>query len=374
MHPSSILLRRIARLLPLLLASFLVGCGNGSGGAFSTALNSSPGNNNAAGGTNTGNIAATDPLTNPDLILFASGRAQDQTWQYYAMNPDGSGVKAVSGLSGLNARLGEGLAVNQTGTFASLAFDYATGGGTERILVRLSDGKKLLDFIQTSGTLPTVFAANSSGAQVAVAGKPTPGDAYAIYLMAPDGTQKSLIYTPPAGSAITEILFAPNDQTLYFVLIPTGAANLTAQNAVLYQIAASGGAPVKLADISAPITSIHTSRDGTKLAFISLVGAPDFQSAVFTPYTLNADGTGLTKGAVTTLSGFVAYWNVVLAGRPDGFHVLYVSNADGAAEIYDMRPDGTGLTQITFNAAGNSIPGSRQASGSRILTLGGRAK
>ena len=132
---------------------------------------------------------------------------------------------------------------------------------------------------------------------------------------------------------------------------------------MLYKLTA-GGTPVAVANINAPIYSVHTSRDGTKLAFLTYSEAADLSSLTFTPYTLNADGTGLTKGAATTTNndkvdpavrGEVAPVNSSIASRADGFHVLYSDTKSGAAEIYDMRPDGSGLKQITSTAAGNAI-------------------
>jgi Tol biopolymer transport system component len=359
-----------ARLIPALLlsaalASALAGCGGSSGAA-------GPGNTTSGTGTNTGGTtSAANPLTNPDLILFASARTPDSSTRFYAMNPDGSRVTPVASLSKFNARLSEGASLNQSGTFAVLAFDFNTGGGILRQLVKLSDGSTLLQIITSSLSPQTVFAANSTGTKVAVGGSPTSTDAYGIYLMNPDGTQKTQVYALPAGNAISEITLAPDDQTIYFVAFPTTNISF-AGNGTLFKLAPGATAPIALANVDAPIYSLHTSRDGTKLAFVSVVEAADNQSGIFTPYTLNADGTNLVKGSATPLGGFVAPWNVVIASRTDGFHVLYVSSADGAQEIYDMRPDGTGLTQISFNASGSNNPGSRQAILQSVQTLGGR--
>ena len=353
--------------LTLLPAGLLTGCGGGSG-AFSPGLNGVQ----ATQQQQTGGTTAANPLTNPDIVIFASARSADQAWHYYAMNPDGSGLVQLTQLTA-NARLGEGIQLNQTGTYGVFAFDYATGGGTERTLYRLSDGKAFTDIITTFGRVNTVLAANSTGSKVAVGGAPTAGDPNALYVMNLDGTQKTALYTPPAGSTFNEVSYAPDDQTLYFVL-QTPASGETPAAVTLYKLPAGASVPVVMANVGTGIQSVHTSRDGTKLAFISLVSAQDFSSATFAAYTLNADGTGLTKGVSTTQNNFVFPPDISIASRADGFHVLYVSRADGAQEIYDMRPDGTGLTQLTYNAAGNTLPGSRQTtlSGSRILSLGGR--
>ena len=188
-----------------------------------------------------------------------------------------------------------GIAVNQTGTLVTLTIDNVNMAVT-RSLIRLSDGATLYG---TNLTLPLGnFAANSNGSQLAVAGQPVSTDPFAIYLMKPDGTQKMQVAAIPTGTYVSEITFAPDDQTLYFV----AAAPLNlfhVGNGVLYKLTA-GGTPVAVANINAPIYSVHTSRDGTKLAFLTYSEAADLSSLTFTPYTLNADGTGLAKGAATT--------------------------------------------------------------------------
>lgn len=356
--------RRVPWPATLLLAGFLAGCGGGD-------ASSAPPLQTLPGGGNTGGNGSVNPLTNPDVVLFASGRTPDGSERFYAMNPDGSGVTPVAALSAFNAALGQGLTLNQSGTFASMAFDSGTNSSIERRLVRLNDGATVLTFNTRYTSPQTVFAANSKGTKAAVAGSPTATDPYAIYLMNPDGTQKTQAAALPAGTSVSEITFAPDDQTLYFIGFPD-TSTAFAGNGTLYKLAPGATAPVSIANVNTQISSLHTSRDGTKLAFMSILTASDFKSTAFTPYTLNADSTGLAKGVTTTLNEFVPFWDAVIASRTDGFHVLYVSSSDGARELFDMRPDGTQLKQITFNAAGNSIPGSRQAKVGFIRTVGGR--
>ena len=337
----------------LALAGLLSGCGGGSSPTSGPPPN---------------------PLTNPDAVLFGSGRAQDASWHFYAMNPDGSGVVRIAALNNLNARMSEGIAVNQSGTVANVTLDggFAVGGGPqiERRLVRLSDGVTLFELFTTRSAVPTVFAANSNGSRMALAGTPAPNDPYAIYLMAPDGTQKTRVYAIPSGTTISEIIFGPDDATLYFVAL---ADNIDAQNpaGALYKLPMGAAAPTLLANLSAPIRSVHTSRDGTRLAFLSVVVAQDLLGATIAPVTLRADGLSLTRGATITIQGAFAVWDAAIASRADGFHILYATSIDGDKEIFDARLDGRGLAQVTFNAAGNATPGSRQATNAH-RSLGGR--
>ncbi|MCW3100026.1 MAG: hypothetical protein JWL77_5644 [Chthonomonadaceae bacterium] len=338
------------------LAGPLTGCGGSSG-------TSGPGG------------AAVDALTNPDHVLFGSGRAQDASWHFYAMNPDGSGVVPVSSLNSLNALLCEGVSLNQTGTFATLTFDDGSQPGpgpeVERRLVRLSDGATLLAVTMPTADPQTVFAVNSSGSQAAIAGSPASTDPYAIYLMAPDGTQKTRISAIPTGTTVSEISFAPDGTTLYFVAL-AGSAGAPFP-AALYKLTLEASSPTLVANISVPLRSLHISRDGKQLAFVSVAEASDLHSATITPYALRTDGSGLTKGAAIAINEPFPVWNAVIASRADGFHLLYAISVDGAKEIFDVRTDGSGRTQITFNAAGNTGPGSRQAAMTGVLrSLGGR--
>ena len=130
---------------------------------------------------------------------------------------------------------------------------------------------------------------------------------------------------------------------------------------VLYKLRPGATTPTQVASIAGPITSVHTSRDGSRLAFLSVAQAPDLQSATIVPYTVNTDGSGMTQGATLAFDPSLHSWDATLASRADGFHVLYTAPVDGAAEVFDVRLDGSGKMQITFDAAGNNSPGSRQA-------------
>jgi hypothetical protein len=48
-----------------------------------------------------------------------------------------------------------------------------------------------------------------------------------------------------------------------------------------------------------------------------------------------------------------------VVSRADGFHILYALRHDETKDIMDVRFDGTGTKQLTFNAAGSDNPISR---------------
>lgn len=355
--PLSVQIRRKLSPFALLLAGFLAGCGS----------------------SNSSVAPAVNALTNPDRILFASGRTATAAWSFFAMNPDGSGVvpmPTLDAVEGSDARYVVGLAVNQSGALVTLTVLGATGAVHN--LVRLSDGAVLYGASALRGRN---FAANSGGTQIAFAGSPADSDPYAIYLLNPDGTNQTLAAAVPAGSFVSEIAFAPDDKTLYYVVVSSGPGIPIDPGATLAKGALTklspGAVPVVVANVDAQIQSVHTSQDGTQLAFISYAQAADLSSVTFTPYTLKADGTGIAKGAVTTLAeplapGVVSPLNVGIASRADGFHVLYVSPVAGIEQLFDMRPNGSGLQQITSNAGGSAVPGTRAAAAGPMKMLGGR--
>jgi Tol biopolymer transport system component len=88
------------------------------------------------------------------------------------------------------------------------------------------------------------------------------------------------------------------------------------------------------------------SPDGKQIAFDRGVGD---EHAVF---VMNADGSGARQVTPWPLAGGQPDWS------PDGTRLLFYSNYQGpptvSANLYTIRPDGTGLAQLT-RAAGGSV-------------------
>lgn len=85
------------------------------------------------------------------------------------------------------------------------------------------------------------------------------------------------------------------------------------------------------------------SPDARKLAFVRA----DLQGDADAIFTVNADGSGLRQ---------VTPWDVNGGDRtdwsPDGRWILFrVTTSDGASNLYKVHPDGTGLTDLTRQAA-----------------------
>lgn len=99
------------------------------------------------------------------------------------------------------------------------------------------------------------------------------------------------------------------------------------------------------------------SPDGTRIAFTSDVAETDN----FDVYVVNRDGSGLQR--LTTEPGIDAEpdWS------PDGHAIAFNSDRDGDAELYIMRPDGRGVTQVTRNDGVQDIQPDWSPNGRRFL-------
>ncbi len=84
------------------------------------------------------------------------------------------------------------------------------------------------------------------------------------------------------------------------------------------------------------------SPDGTKLAFISnRDGAEEV-------YVMNADGTSVKRLTNTPAVEYTAAWS------PDGLKIVFDSERDGNRQFYVMNADGTNQTRLTFNPSSDA--------------------
>ena len=83
----------------------------------------------------------------------------------------------------------------------------------------------------------------------------------------------------------------------------------------------------------------------------------------FEIYTMNTDGTGLTRLTFSDATDSRPAWS------PDGKHIVFTIFRDGNAEIYTMDADGSDLTRLTFNDADDTSPAwsPKGSNGGRIV-------
>jgi Tol biopolymer transport system component len=67
-------------------------------------------------------------------------------------------------------------------------------------------------------------------------------------------------------------------------------------------------------------------------------------------YTMNADGTGLTRLTKNSAGDYAPAWS------PDGKRIAFYSQRDGNAEIYVMNADGSNVTRLTIHSKDDFDP------------------
>lgn len=97
------------------------------------------------------------------------------------------------------------------------------------------------------------------------------------------------------------------------------------------------------------------SPDGRKITFVSnRDGANDI-------YSMNADGSGIERLTNTLAAEHSMTWS------PDGTKILFESDRDGNSEIYVMNADGSNQTRLTFNPTSDGGPSRFSPDGKKIV-------
>ncbi|GAB2883167.1 TolB family protein [Streptomyces mayteni] len=168
-----------------------------------------------------------------------------------------------------------------------------------------------------------------------------------------------LLWTLPTdGTAAPEAIPTPGlpDVNNDHVLAPDGATVFASANdRHIWQVPLAGGTPRRITGDEHAMHFLHgVSPDGRRLGYIRLEPEGDNWWASATVHTIGTDGRDDT--AVTTHPGPAdgCEWT------PDGAWILLnteqFSDAPGHAQLARIRPDGTGLEQLTFDERVNWFP------------------
>jgi Tol biopolymer transport system component len=143
-------------------------------------------------------------------------------------------------------------------------------------------------------------------------------------------------------------------------LVPTADsashASAAAPQPQIFVIGSNGAGETNLTRSASGNDSPSWSPDGTRLAFSSN------RDGNWEIYTMNADGTGITRLTTNRSADDAAP-----AWSPDGTRIAFHSDRDGNYEIYVMNADGSGQTNLTKESGAEDATPSWAPSGAKIV-------
>lgn len=148
-----------------------------------------------------------------------------------------------------------------------------------------------------------------------------------IYVMNPDGSDQQRLTN---NAALDDLpAWSPDGTRIAFTSRRKGSSDIFVMNG-------DGTEVTRVTRFTELAFHPSWSPDGKQIAFQSFV-RPDV-------YIINVDGTGLTNLTNHPALDGMPDWS------PDGRRIAFVSNRDGPGDIYLMKPDGTDIVRLTFNA------------------------
>jgi Tol biopolymer transport system component len=140
--------------------------------------------------------------------------------------------------------------------------------------------------------------------------------------------------------------WSPDGKELAFTSTRNGSPNL-------YVMGESGGFRRLTADLAVD-SNPAWSPDGRRLAFASgrdgVTGPLGQARRHLNVYAVSADGSALRQLSRATGYSAEPAWS------PDGSLIAFVSDRDGAPELYVMRPDGGGVRRLTYDGSFHGRP------------------
>ncbi|WP_316525244.1 TolB family protein [Kitasatospora brasiliensis] len=229
-----------------------------------------------------------------------------------------------------------------------------TAGGTEHQVDRLCDGGTT-DCANEDERAP---AFSPDGKQIAFSrswGALDPSGNHQIqysdlYLMSPDGTNVQrltfLTNDKPYSGAVSNPSWSPDGKLLTFEY-RTSATGQPANSRSIYVVSVDGTGLRQLTpwELRAGDRA-NWSPDGTQILFTTYPAGPD-NAPGGGIYTVHPDGSAI--GALTPAPSDAFYGTAAYA--PDGKSIVFTQAPAGAgADLYSMRPDGTGVARLTNSA------------------------
>jgi Tol biopolymer transport system component len=165
-----------------------------------------------------------------------------------------------------------------------------------------------------------------------------------VFVMNADGTNVRKLTHYLKGGGAEAPAWSPDGKTIAFDRVTKVRGKCCVSS--LATMAADGSQVHRTAVGPIDVYDVEWAPDGTRLALTGYRHS-DGQAAVFTE---RVDGTDQRQVTPWALDAHSADWS------PDGSRIVFASperySAKFAPNIFTVRPDGTGLTQLTFNPGG----------------------
>jgi TolB protein len=269
---------------------------------------------------------------------------QSGNWQLYTMNPDGTNMVQITNLS---PTLFETWVPDFSPDGQRITFCYGTidnmGNLFTEIYVINVDGTGLMQ-LTNDGQIDCFPRWSPDGTRIVFARDVPLTQALVATTMRPDGSDKRELTTPFWGIARSG--FTPDGKQILWETQQAGYVS------VLWIMDADGThqkrltvAPLRAGETSAP------SPDGKHVAFINNQNTSGVLPNMI--FVMNLDGTGIMQ-----LTQPIGTSHDVLPNySPDGTKIVFASDrlsSDGSVDIFTMNADGSGLTRV---ATGVTIGG-----------------
>jgi Tol biopolymer transport system component len=267
-----------------------------------------------------------------ELPTPCSGSCQFLPSQIYVMNPDGTGVSALTNDPLANADP----AWSRDGSRIAFAGGLSNDAGSGDIFLMQADGTGRVNLTNCPSANRSP-AWSPDGTKIVFTRRQTAGGPPGVYVM-------NSVATGPACSGVTLLVnngespaWSPDGSTIAFVAV--GQTTLAAGKIYLMN---PDGTGVRQLTMDPSFSDIQPSwsPDGSQLAFAR---NPNSGGPVVIG-VINRDGSGLT--ALTTANGFFSN-NSEPAWSPDGKKIAFSRFTRTGPDIFVMNSNGNGDTQLT---------------------------
>jgi Tol biopolymer transport system component len=261
-------------------------------------------------------------------IAFMSNR--DGNWEVYVMDRDGGNLANLT-----NNPSADGAPVYSGGQ-QRLAFASDRDGERLDLFLMGLDGSDVVNITQTpdNNDVPINWSPNGE---------------YLVF-MSDQGGSTQIFLSQSNGEGLINLTERDQAQTFddwspsadHFLLSTASEVGISPVIADL-----AGGPQEPLTDGSYPAAGGRWSPDGQKVAFMAV----NPQSGAIDVVVEDMATGELTNLTHSDSSDRFPRWS------PDGSKIAFVSDRDGNSEIYVMNADGSNLTNLTNNPAGDSVQG-----------------